>query len=104
MKSPKHLSAESRVFWDQINTDWNLEPSHLKVLQAALESWDRMSEARETLAVEGATYPDRFGAPRKHPSVSIEENARSAFLRAMAQLKLEDEKPREPRLNRKYRP
>ncbi|MDQ5874487.1 MAG: P27 family phage terminase small subunit [Actinomycetota bacterium] len=81
--------------------DYELERQHLRILQAALEAWDRMTEARETIAAEGATFHDRFGTPRKHPAIGIEENARTAFLRAMRELDLDGEPLPDPRPNRR---
>jgi len=95
--APRHLSSTSRRFWRDTLKNFELEAHHRRILQAALEAWDRMTEARETIAQEGATYRDRFGAPRKHPSVSIEESARTAFLRAIRELDLEGEPGPDPR-------
>jgi hypothetical protein len=90
-----------RRWWREIVSCYELDSHHLLQLQAVAESFDRMVEARERLAVDGAVYVDRFGAPRKHPSVSIEENARLAMLRALRELALDDSVPpdfRPPRI------
>lgn len=88
---PRHLSRGARAFWRDVVRDYDLEPHHRRVLTAAAEAWDRMLQARELLDADGITYTDRFGAPRKHPAVSIEENARIAFLRAVRELALDDD-------------
>ena len=97
MNPPKHLSREAKSIWRKVLEGYELEDWHCRVLQSALEAWDRMQQARETLAADGVTYTDRFGAPRKHPAVSIEENSRVAFLRAMRELDLEAETVSETR-------
>lgn len=86
---PGHLTSAAKDLWRSVATGYVLEPHHLRMLTAACEAWDRMTEARETLAAEGTIYRDRFGAPRKHPAVSIEENARLQFLRAIRELHLD---------------
>ncbi len=88
---PKHFSAEAREWWRRIVGDYELEEQHLKLLQLAAEAWDRAQQARRLLARQGLTYRDRFGKPRKHPGVSIEEGARLAFARLLRELDLEGE-------------
>jgi P27 family predicted phage terminase small subunit len=90
-KAPAHLSSEAKAWWRRIVADYVLEEHHLKLLQVAAESWDRKEQARRLLAKEGITYTDRFGQPRKRPEVSIEEQARVQFLRAVRELDLEGE-------------
>ena len=98
---PDHLSEASRALWGMVVSDYALHEHHLKVLQVALEAYDRLQQARATLESEGPIYQDRFGAPRKHPAVSIEETARIQFLRAVRELDLEGEALPDPRPGRK---
>jgi P27 family predicted phage terminase small subunit len=86
---PEHLSDDVKAFWRTVVSDFDLEPWHIRLLQCAVESWDRMQEARRTLAAEGSTYRNRFGAPVKHPSIGIEQDARMSFLRSMRELALD---------------
>jgi len=65
------------------------ETDHKLVILAA-EALDRASTARRQLQREGITYTDRFGAPRAHPAVAIERDARASFSRLVAQLGLDD--------------
>lgn len=96
-KPPDHFSEVMRAFWSRILDDYELADHHLRVLQAACEAWDRMVQARELLAEAGPVYLDRFGAPRKHPAISIEEAARLQFIRALRELDLEGEPLPDPR-------
>lgn len=88
---PAHLSKDARAWWRQVSTTYELEEHHLRLLRLACESWDRADQARRILAREGVTYRDRFGKPRKHPAVSIEEQARLQFARLLRELDLEAE-------------
>lgn len=92
-KPPTHLSPATRRWWRQIVDEYELAGHHLKVLQAACESWDRCQEARERLAVDGAYVPDRFLQLRPHPAVAVERDSRLAFIRAVRELCLDDDGP-----------
>lgn len=103
--SPKHLRAASRRLWRQVLAAYELSAPELDVLRLALEARDRCEQAREILAAEGPVYRDRFGAPRKHPAIGIEENARLACLRAWRELSLDMAPPpdvRPPRIAGRY--
>lgn len=88
---PAHLSAEAKAWWREVVAAYELEPQHLRLLQLAAEAWDRAAQARRILAKEGVTFNDRFGKPRKHPAIGVEEQARLAFLRCVRELDLEGE-------------
>jgi P27 family predicted phage terminase small subunit len=90
-KPPSHLSPASRAFWTETASTYDLEPHDLRTLTVALEAHDRMTQARELLAVDGIVTVDRYGNPRAHPAVAIERDSRIAFLRAMRELGLDDE-------------
>lgn len=79
-------------------TEWEgIEAHHLRLLALACEASDRAEEARRIIAREGMTYPDRFGAPRRHPACAIEAESRAAFGRLVRQLALDEVAPGPPR-------
>ncbi len=88
---PKHLSAEAKKWWRAVSGGYELESHHLKLLQAAAESWDRMIQARDVLNKDGLTFLDRFGQPKSRPEVSVERDSRTAFQRALRELNLDVE-------------
>ena len=88
---PAHLSEDAAGWWRVVNRDYALEGHHLKLLQSAAESWDRSQEARGILDREGVVVLDRFGQPKVHPAVSVERDARMAFIRAVRTLDLDAE-------------
>jgi hypothetical protein len=53
-KAPKHLTVTSRAFWASVVADYDLEPHHLAILQAACEARDRLDEARAAIDRDGA--------------------------------------------------
>ena len=89
-KPPKHLSADAGAFWTYAVSTFALEPQHLRLLQAACESWDRMQTAREAVATQGLTFTDGRGCIKANPAVSIERDSRIAFARLVRELDLDD--------------
>jgi len=101
---PAHLSVEAQSWWHEVVRDYALEPHHLRLLQAACEAWDRMSQARQALADHGAlTFTDERGTIRAHPAVAMERDARVAFARLVRELDLDagavSESPRPPAIH-----
>jgi len=87
---PAHLSADMKQFWAGIISDHeDLEPDRLHVLRCACEAWDRSQLARKALLEHGMTYSDDHGAIKARPEIAIERDSRTAFLRALRELKLE---------------
>jgi P27 family predicted phage terminase small subunit len=83
---PSHLSESSHRWFSDVVGEYALDETGLRLLVAACEAHDRMEEARQILDRDGVTYTDRFGAPRKHPAVTIEQDSRLAFARLARQL------------------
>ncbi len=98
--APKHLKAASKRLWRAVLEQYELSDPELDVLRLALEARDRCEQARLILAEEGPIYHDRFGSPRKHPAVAIEENARLACIRAWRELSLDMAPPPDVRPSR----
>jgi P27 family predicted phage terminase small subunit len=98
--APRHLRAETKAWWREVVSGFELESHHLHLLRLAAEAWDRGQEAREILAKEGLTYEDRFGQPRSRPEVAIERDARISFARLLRELALDVDPPKETRLPR----
>lgn len=100
-KAPAHLSRSMRAWFRQVLDVYELGPHHVKLLTLGCEAFDRATEAREIIAAAGGpTYLDRFGAPRVHPAVSVERDARLAFVRIVRELCLDDDAPEAPRPQR----
>jgi phage terminase small subunit len=93
IEAPEHLRPATAAWFDSVVHDYELEEHHRMVLQAACEAWDAAQVARETIAREGAVYADRFGAPRSHPAVAHERDARIQFTRCLRELALDLSEP-----------
>lgn len=90
---PTHLAAPSRRWVKQILADFDLESFHFRLLVKAAEAWDRSEQAREQLAQDGITVPDRYGVLKAHPAVAIEQDSRLAFARLLRELALDAAPP-----------
>ena len=90
-RAPAHLTPDTKVWWRKIVATYVLEDQHLRLLQLAAEAWDRAAQARKLLKRDGLIYRDENDHPRKHPAISIEEQARVAFMRLLRELDLEGE-------------
>lgn len=91
---PDHLSSTMHDWWNSATGKYQLDDHHLKLLQAACEAWDRMSEARQEVKASGLTYVDGKGQRRPNPAVNIERDARTAFARLVRDLGLDNPKER----------
>jgi phage terminase small subunit len=85
---PPHLTPETADWWRTIVADYDLEPHHLKLLEAAADAWDRMVQARATVLADGLMVEGDRG-PKQHPCVAIERDARVAFARLLRELDLD---------------
>ena len=90
-QAPSHLRPETRRWWAQIASEWQLETHHLQLLTLAAEALDRAREAREAIERDGAYFPSADGPPKKHPALSIERDAMITHARLMRELNLDDE-------------
>ncbi len=89
--SPTHLRPETAKWWAQIVEEYQLESHHLRLLQSCCEAWDRMAEARERIAADGAYTEDRFKQLKTHPAVAVERDSRISFSRCLRELGLDIE-------------
>jgi hypothetical protein len=87
-KPPRHLRAAGRRWWLEVHANFELEGHDEPVVTLAGEALDRAVAAREAIDKHGATYLDRFGAPRARPEVAIERDSRLAFARLLRELAL----------------
>ena len=85
------LSDAALERWREINRDWFLELPQQMILAAALQSFDRMIQAKAIVDKEGLVVADRFGQPRPHPPALLERDARAAMERALKSLNLDTE-------------
>jgi len=96
MKPPSHLRAATRRWYASVVEQYDLDPHHERLLQAAAETWDRFQEARDRLGRDGTYVEGRYGV-RAHPAVAVERDSRLAFARLLRELDLDGEPGPDPR-------
>jgi phage terminase small subunit len=84
MTIPKHLSSESKRTFRRIADEYDLTPDAGLILATALTQWDRASQAREAIALDGFIV-----GGKRNPALDVEKQAAGLFLRAMRQLGLD---------------
>ena len=90
---PAHLRPETADWWRAVLADYELEGHHLRLLQSAAETWDRLQQAREMIDRDGLTIATGDGGLKAHPAVAIERDARLAFARLVRELDLDTGAP-----------
>ena len=76
-------------------TRFGIESHRYQTLQAACEAWDLSQLARRALS-KGLSYKDAKGQWRARPEVAIARDARTAYLRAVKELKIDMSPPSSP--------
>jgi hypothetical protein len=101
---PKSLSRRSRGLWSQFLNDFVFSAAEQETLRLGLEALDRAEEARLAVEASGAYFIDRYGAPRPHPGIMVEHQARADWIRCARELQLTDdvEAARPPAIGGRY--
>ncbi len=97
VKAPKHLKTDTKHWFDQVMTDFELEQHHIRLLVLCCESWDRCEEARKAIKQHGLVFKDRFEQPHARPEIAIERDNRLAFARLLRELDLDVSPPDDSR-------
>ena len=87
-KAPSHLSRDTKLWWEEIFREFELESAQEKLLEAACDSWHRMIQARKLIVSDGLTFVDRHGSIKPHAAVAIEKDSRIAFARLVRELSI----------------
>jgi phage terminase small subunit len=92
LQPPEHLAAPTANWWVNVQTDYELEPHHIRLLTLACEAFDRTQQAREIIGRDGPVIVTDHGM-KAHPAVAIERDSRLAFARLVRELDLDSEPP-----------
>jgi P27 family predicted phage terminase small subunit len=87
---PQHLSKEAKIFYKKVVAEYLIDDAAgLKILQVALEAFDRAQSARIAIDAEGMTIKDKFGQLKPNPLLPVERDNRAAFLAGLKALNLD---------------
>ena len=85
---PPHLSPEAADWWRQTVAAYELEPHHLKILEAACDAWDRLVEARAEVLRDGPTIEGEAPSRRKRAPLTSTRSPCASGLTAAAPTKM----------------
>jgi phage terminase small subunit len=89
-KPPSHLGEIEVGIWKRVLADYQFGTAiAFDVLTTSLEAHMRAREAREAIQRDGMTVIGRDGQQRPHPLLSVERDARAAWLQGLKMLELE---------------
>ena len=90
MKAPPHLAAETRKWFTEVVTTYQLEPHHFRLFSLPPRLGTAARKRGEQLP---ATASSALTTGRAHPAVAIERDSRLAFARLLRELDLDTEPP-----------
>jgi len=93
MKPPNHLSAEGKKGWRKIDAQWKLDDGNYLILLTALESFDEMRTAQNTIKKYGVVVKSKTDVVKKNPALELLKISRSHFLQAWRLLNFGIEPP-----------
>lgn len=103
-RAPGHLSKESKRLWRELLEEYSIQDSAgLRILRTTLEAYDRSQSCRLIIDGgngkdgEGMQILDRFSQSKPHPLLTVERDARAAFLAGLKALNLDLEPLRDGR-------
>jgi len=90
LRPPGHLTEESKKFFTDLCGEYGLDDrASCEILIKACEAKDRAEAARSQIESDGIMIADRHGQLKNHPLLTVERDARSAFVISMKALRLD---------------
>jgi len=95
--APKGLSTAAQTWWKRLHNEFDLTDEAAQfLLESALRSFDRMSEAAALVTKHGVVVIDKFGQLKSNPATTVERDSRAAMHAAFKQLNLDVLPPQKP--------
>jgi P27 family predicted phage terminase small subunit len=106
-KAPKYLGKAGKKYWKRVVNGYDLQVQDYEILANACECLDRIDQARETIAREGAWCGGDGRLLREHPAQKTERDNKKLHSQLVRELCLDadnqPEKPRPPHLRYYHR-
>lgn len=88
--APSGLSPAAVKWWKRLHSEFDLaDEAAAFLLESALRSFDRMSEAAALVTKHGIVVADKFGQLKSNPATTVERDSRAAMHAAFKQLNLD---------------
>jgi P27 family predicted phage terminase small subunit len=87
---PSSLSPDAAKWWRRLHAEFDLDDEAARfLLESALRSFDRMTEAAALVAKHGIVVADKFGQLKSNPATTVERDSRAAMHAAFKALNLD---------------
>jgi phage terminase small subunit len=93
----KKLKPATKKWVRHVESSWELDEHHSRLLILAAAAWDRAVEAKGIIDEEGSIILDRFQQKKSHPAVEVERQSMITFSRLLRELGLDLQEPEDPR-------
>jgi phage terminase small subunit len=91
------LKAPTKKWVKRVQSTWDLNEHHDRLLVLAGQAWDRAQDAKDIVDTTGVIVKDRFNQDKQNPAVEIERQSMVVFARLLRELGLDLEKPEDSR-------
>jgi phage terminase small subunit len=78
----------SEGWWDEIERDWQLTPTHRMLVAAGRQAWQRWREATRLVDKGGLIISGKKGVGRINPALTVESRTREALVKVLSYLDL----------------
>jgi P27 family predicted phage terminase small subunit len=87
---PTGLSPAAQSWWIRLHSEFDLNDEAARfLLESALRSFDRMTEAAALVAKHGIVVVDKFDQLKSNPATTVERDSRAAMHAAFKALNLD---------------
>ncbi|WP_395117750.1 P27 family phage terminase small subunit [Rhodanobacter sp. FW102-FHT14D06] len=94
---PKGLSPAAVAWWKRLHAEFDLADEAASfLLESALRSFDRMTQAAALVEKHGIVVEDKFGQLKSNPATTVERDSRAAMHSAFKALNLDVLPPQKP--------
>lgn len=94
---PKGLSSAAVAWWKRLHREFDLDDEAASfLLESALRSFDRMTQAAELVEKHGIVIADKYNQLKSNPATTVERDSRAAMHSAFKALNLDVLPPQKP--------
>ena len=94
---PSSLSPAAVAWWKRLHREFDLNDEAASfLLESALRSFDRMTQAAALVEKHGIVIADKFGQLKSNPATTVERDSRAAMHAAFKALNLDVLPPQKP--------
>ena len=85
----KKLKPATKKWVKRVQSNWELDEHHDRLLILAGQAWDRAQDAKSIVDEKGPMVKDRFGQDKQNPCCELERQSMITFSRLLRELGLD---------------